>query len=736
MSLESALDEERREILKLLEGPRNRNAPQSGRTASPRGTRSPVRSMLDVAGDAPSIRHHSIAGTGAGLSQGASRSVSNIKPVRSMLDPTASAPPTQTSFNVPHPASPPPARAAFSANTSPVESHSSGLHRTQSDASSYPPDQGNLPRAERERGPTDPSKFGPNADYQFEMLPSIQAQSMPKRVTQLGKKGGIIPSMASVVHGTDLGGMPLRDRGRHNSTAGIGNSAKHTSRSPSARLGRSASPHTSMLNTNSFNPMPTPGKFVGEGGTVVDLNSAYRRLSNAALARSGGSLSALPVRTGPQHIRADSGEVLSPSGGVRLQKDYYDDAGDLERAVESSDEDNDESGGERSVSENHRGRRKGRRKGLGGTAADLDDSDDSSFIPGSMGSARGPRQAQSLMAAAEEERQSQAKTSKYKVKSLLDPTVTVTGPGGERLQGDKGSVHPSTSFVQSGLNTPMSSDTEADLTDIKRAQRMNISMSAITSTPASHRVIRTVIRGEFSKMQQEAEQGIRRQRTYLVATDLSDEAAHALEWTIGTVLRDGDTLLAVYAVDEEVGTGKTGETEGSVGIGEGASAMRDTAAMVGSLPTHNIDISGHSPLASTINSSSKSPDTRNMSKSEQERYHAVRDISERCVRLLRKTRLQVRVVVEVVHCKSPKHLITEVIDFIEPTLVILGSRGRSALKGVLLGSFSNYLVTKSSIPVMVARKRLRKHSKYKSTNVRLSNNLTNPGKSLASAKID
>lgn len=250
------------------------------------------------------------------------------------------------------------------------------------------------------------------------------------------------------------------------------------------------------------------------------------------------------------------------------------------------------------------------------------------------------------------------------MKSLLDPTVTVTGPGGERLEGDKGFIHPSTSFVQSGTTTPMSSDTEADITDIKRALKMNISSSEINSTPASHRVIRSVIRGEFSKMQQEAAAGIRRQRTYLVATDLSDTAAHALEWTIGTVLRDGDTLLAVYAVDEGSGNSKSGESEGSIGIGEGASALRDTAALVGSLPMHNIDPTpaiGHSPLAGTVPSSSKSPDTRNMSKAEQERVHAAQDISDRCVALLRKTRLQVRVVVEVLHCKSPKHLITEVV---------------------------------------------------------------------------
>lgn len=58
------------------------------------------------------------------------------------------------------------------------------------------------------------------------------------------------------------------------------------------------------------------------------------------------------------------------------------------------------------------------------------------------------------------------------------------------------------------------------------------------------------------------------------------------------------------------------------------------------------------------------------------------------------------------------------------------------LDSVLLGSFSNYLVTKSSVPVMVARKRLRKHSKYKRQNVRMSNVLANPSDRLANAKID
>ena len=55
---------------------------------------------------------------------------------------------------------------------------------------------------------------------------------------------------------------------------------------------------------------------------------------------------------------------------------------------------------------------------------------------------------------------------------------------------------------------------------------------------------------------------------------------------------------------------------------------------------------------------------------------------------------------------------------------------------VLLGSFSNYLVTKSSVPVMVARKKLQKpNSKNKGSHVRMANNLTPTGR-LEDAKID
>jgi hypothetical protein len=114
-----------------------------------------------------------------------------------------------------------------------------------------------------------------------------------------------------------------------------------------------------MLNTNSFNLMSDPKKYVLDSGKVVDMKSAYRRLSDAALLRSGGALASLPSRKGSDPAK---GESLAPGGGVRLATDDY---GDEEAAVESSndeDEDSEGSSGEIWESEKRRGRRRTRQK--------------------------------------------------------------------------------------------------------------------------------------------------------------------------------------------------------------------------------------------------------------------------------------------------------------------------------------------------------------------------------------
>lgn len=726
MSLESVLDEERRDVLALLEGPsagagRKRSSASStgsGRASSPlTKPQSPVRSMLDI--DDDFVAWHSSLNSSNGVATSPRQA-----PVRSMLDigstPAPNSPPIRSMLDV----------SVTPKNTvsSPTEySHRAkaahNVHpRSLSDAASRPAAFG--PRA---------SSVGVNIEsaYQFTgYLPGNPgAPVVLKRNMQSGKK--LFPSaMSEVVRGGDLSVFG-RDRGR-NSIAGTGigiNNAK--SKSPHNRLG---------LRSNSPHPSPDPSKFVLDDGREIDMSSAYTKLSDANLASSGGGLSSLGRKASRR--RTNSGDAEGPDGS-RLQKDYT--AIDGEDPIEdSSDEAHHSSDDERP-----RGRK---------THIDLKTgmnnypSEENTL---GMGRAKGHRTAQSLLAAAEEERQeiaaqqnaiANASGAKYKIRSMLDPEITVTGPIGDRpfnYKVSKPGVHPNTSFdVPSGLNTPVDSDTEADLTDIKRAQKLSINMTPIVSTPATGRSVRTLYRGDFAKMQKEANDHQRRVRKYLVATDLSEEAAHALEWTIGTVLRDGDTLLAIYCVDEETGITPN---DGTVSADERHEEEQVVAIAAAAKPSVSTPIMKPMNLPSPlgpgfrleVSSASASPMGRGKGKAEQERHRAVQDITERVSKLLRKTKLQVKVVIEVIHCKSPKHLITEVIDYISPTLVILGSRGRSALKGVILGSFSNYLVTKSSVPVMVARKRLRKHTKYKRPAIRLANNLANPtAKSLASAKID
>ena len=383
MSLESALDEERREVMEILEGRpsqlRNTSAStfnQVGRTSSPTP---PVRSMLDIGGPPP-LRHGSIAGIGTGVTVPTLRIAPAVSGVRSMLDTD----------------SPPPTRTNHSTTSSPIENNtqSGGLHRTQSDAASHPV-EGQL-RTGRNRDKHIQTK------YQFDMSPSIQGQTIPKRVTQGGKKKSPGRSaMAAIMQGQELEPLP-RTRGRHNSTAGI---LGGKSKSPSSRLNnRSRSPGGSILNNNSFNLMPTPGTFVTDGGKVIDMNNAYRRLSDANLLKSGGNLSNLPSRNVSERGRLGSGETLSPTGEIRLQKDYYEDD---EEAVESSDEDHSSDEGPWDA-QSIRGRRRSRRK-KGAISADHDNEDSENetglrSTPIGMGKSRGPKMAKSLMAAAEEER--------------------------------------------------------------------------------------------------------------------------------------------------------------------------------------------------------------------------------------------------------------------------------------------------------------------------------------------
>ncbi|EEQ31486.1 universal stress protein family domain-containing protein [Microsporum canis CBS 113480] len=693
MSLEAALDEERREILEILQGrPQQQNSQhsqqqgQQNQSARPHhvSPAPPIRSMLDVAPARP----------GSVKSSSAS--------VRSMLDPI----------------SPSPLRETHSAASSPTSSartpsinESDGQRRASE--SSY----NGLPSVGK--------KSGVEA-YQFSMLPSIPSQALPKRVTQGGKKSVTgngnnhnninakhANSMAAVMSGSDFSPLPGFPRGRQ-----IGRHAPgFAPNSTSPMRSRSPVPHS----LNSLNPLAANSKsnvstFVTDSGRVINLDHAYRKLSNAALQRSGGSLANLP------HIEKKELEDMAEmsDSDARLAKDYYLDTPDGGFSEDHTSEDDDDISSDEDLWRMGvgRGRPRIRKKPEAqGPDHDTDDTD-------------AAKKVRSLLAAAEEE----------------------LAAASERPMRQKTGVHPNTNFditVSQG-NTPVGSDDEggnvedeAEVSEIKKAQNLNVYLSP-TDQSVPNRVIRTIVRGDFTKMQEEAEKGLRRARSYLVATDLSEESVYALEWTIGTILRDGDTMYAIYAIDEEGSSTRPSETDlpSVMPISDGFKAVMDIAATMHSqtagssskIPTRPSSSAFPSPQVSSthlpgsgsekervIESTTGSVDSRAMSKVEADRLHAIDGITETCVRLMRKTKLQVRVAVEVIHCKSPKHLITE------------------APRSVLLGSFSNYLVTKSSAPVMVARKKLKKHAKFKNHPLRFSNNLAGLGSTnmrLANAKID
>ncbi|KAL6806646.1 hypothetical protein GGI42DRAFT_352443 [Trichoderma sp. SZMC 28013] len=724
MSIDAMLDMERQEVLALLERSNEAPAPSArgGRSDSPYAARSPVRSMLDIAEEE--------IPPGSTASSSSRTTTATQGPVRSMLD--VDAPPSpqlvRSMLDVSGPVPDSPRRTGRSSTPSspmipPSEpfrpQQSSGLvphPRSRSDAS--------IKFAEPARG----SRNDPIANYQFSSIYSHGSGSQSSKVKWSSSRnskresGG---SLGDVLRGSD-GGLQLpTDRGR--SPLGGSRLFNNQSKSPQTQNRRWGSRSRSPATFST--PQLPPGKALLKDGQIVNLNNAYRKLSDANLIQSSGSLAQLA-------LRKKSGEA----GEGRLVKDYVGPDGEQ---LGSSDEE------EESSEDEDRGRKKSPR-------SLIHDAEPDNRQPTAGGSSQsGGRQALSLLAAAEQERSQVAQQAQYQYRSLFEePEIKVTTATGDTTKPSKANrgVHPVTSYDQgpaSATPSVMDSDEEADMDDIKRAQNLSFSMTNILETPEAHRAIRIIYRGDYTRMVQAAEEENHRLRKYLVATDLSDESTHALEWAIGTVLRDGDTLVAIYCIDEETGI-VTGE--GSL-VPDDPKAMKEQAAAINLMANTKLvpaqvnlvsefKRSSGFYLRSDSNagtpSGSPAPLYRgDRYKAEQERNRAVQEITNKVARLLRKTRLQVRVIVEVLHCKNPRHLVTEVIDLVNPTLVVIGSRGRSALKGVILGSFSNYLVTKSSVPVMVARKKLRKQSKYKRTPVKQVNNISNPtARSLANAKID
>lgn len=272
------------------------------------------------------------------------------------------------------------------------------------------------------------------------------------------------------------------------------------------------------------------------------------------------------------------------------------------------------------------------------------------------------------------------------------------------------------------------------------------------------RHVKMLIRGEWSSFQnfEDEQQEYRHEpRLYLVCSDLSNEASYALEWTVGTLLKDGDTILIISALEDEHASKHPEEQEATSEIKmESAKAAEEaTETMIlltrqTTLQEGNLNYDNRSALSKVAeaNRTPSRPSSRNSrvhTKQDDERIKAVDKLETDFLKFVRKTTLQVRCMIEVIHCRSSRHLILNAIDELEPTLVVVGTRGLGAVKNVVMGSFSNYLVQKSSIPVMVARKRLKKphHAKISSQQIRMTNNLmpvkvSGKRMSLTQARID
>ncbi|KAL5520162.1 hypothetical protein ACEPAG_1822 [Sanghuangporus baumii] len=196
----------------------------------------------------------------------------------------------------------------------------------------------------------------------------------------------------------------------------------------------------------------------------------------------------------------------------------------------------------------------------------------------------------------------------------------------------------------------------------RKSTKHHVSLPLVTSRPEfkRDRCVITLTQGDPA---QSLELSGRRPKRYVVASDLSDESRYAIEWGVGTVLRDGDEMILVSVIENE--------------------AKVD--------PPHP-------------NPADRVSKLRNQQERQTLAYILVRQV----IGLLQRTKLHVRVICQAWHAKNSRHMLLDIVDYYEPIMLIVGSRGLGQLKGILLGSTSHYLVQKCSVPVMVARRRLRR----------------------------
>ncbi|KAG6379335.1 hypothetical protein JVT61DRAFT_11795 [Boletus reticuloceps] len=203
-------------------------------------------------------------------------------------------------------------------------------------------------------------------------------------------------------------------------------------------------------------------------------------------------------------------------------------------------------------------------------------------------------------------------------------------------------VVPSEPYFPSTLNRPSFGSARGKRGPKKRKSKNHEFLPLTTSRPLFQRDRCTI-----TLTHGHPESSGRRKRRYLVASDLSDESRYAVEWGIGTVLRDGDELLIVTVVENE----------------------------------NKVDPLIPNPA-----------DRATKLRSQQERQGLAYILLRQVISLLQRTRLHVSVSCQAWHAKNARHMLLDIVDHTQPTMMIVGSRGMGRLKGVLLGSTSHYLI--------------------------------------------
>ena len=163
---------------------------------------------------------------------------------------------------------------------------------------------------------------------------------------------------------------------------------------------------------------------------------------------------------------------------------------------------------------------------------------------------------------------------------------------------------PKRVFPSSNFDSPVPcssedvSGSEAKDDEGHKPARLAIHESEIRNYP--DRTVMEITRGEFDELVKLG--GFKRERKYFVSSDLSPQATYAMEWAVGTVLRDGDTLHVVQAMEKD-----------------------------------------NEPCG------------------EDQRKQNCLAHAEETRQLLKRTKLQVKVIIEIVTAKVPKHMITEMV---------------------------------------------------------------------------